>query len=352
MEEFIVTKFNLPKLKIGKLVAKLPIVQGGMAYKVSTAPLAAAVANEGGIGLIGASGLSVKEIKEEIRRARKLSSGIIGVNIMVAVSKFKDLVKGAVDEGIDLIVAGAGFSRDLFSIGKENDVEIVPVVSSLRVAKLAEKMGASAVVVEGKEAGGHLGTDRSLREILEEIIGKIDIPVIAAGGIMDGKDIAKMIKLGVDGVQMGSRFVASEECEVEEEFKELYINAGSEDGRLIESPVGLEGRVLNNKFIDRLAKGETTEVTGEEMNEFLDKLEGGEEVTTGDRCNYLCLKKCSREFCIMEALRKAKQGNMEEGLVFAGERAHEVDKILPTKKIIKNLVAEAKKHLGGEENNE
>lgn len=321
----------MPKLKIGNLVAKLPIVQGGMAYKVSTAPLSAAVAEEGGIGLIGGSGMNVEELKQEIRRAREISSGIIGVNIMVAVSKFKELVKGAVEEKIDLIVAGAGFSRDLFSIGKEHDVEIVPIVSSLRLARISEKLGASAIVVEGKEAGGHLGTDKPLRELLENIIGEVDIPVIAAGGIMDGQDIAEMLKLGADGVQMGSRFVASEECEVEDQFKELYIQADEEQGILIDSPVGLPGRALTNKFTDRLEE---------------------EEVTTGESCSYLCLKKCSKSFCIMEALRKAKQGNMEEGLVFAGERAHLADNILPVKEIIDNLVTEAKEYLGRESKNE
>lgn len=324
-------KLNLPKLKIGNLVAKLPIVQGGMAYKVSTAPLSAAVAEEGGIGLIGGSGMDVEELKQEIRRAREMSSGIIGVNIMVAVSKFKELVKGAVEEKIDLIVAGAGFSRDLFSIGKEHDVEIVPIVSSLRLARISEKLGASAIVVEGKEAGGHLGTDRPLKELLENIIGEVDIPVIAAGGIMEGRDIAEMLKLGADGVQMGSRFVASEECEVEEQFKELYIQADEEQGILIDSPVGLPGRALKNKFTARLEE---------------------EEVTTGESCSYLCLKKCSKSFCIMESLRKAKQGDMGEGLVFAGERAHLVDNVLPVKEIVNNLVTEAKEYLGGKNKDE
>ncbi|MGM0501972.1 MAG: NAD(P)H-dependent flavin oxidoreductase [Bacillota bacterium] len=322
---------KLPKLEIGDLIAEIPIMQGGMAYRVSTAPLAAAVANEGGIGLIAGSGLDSKELKTEIRKARELSSGIIGVNIMVAVRKFKELVQASISEGIDLIVAGAGFSRDLFSLGRENDVEIVPIVSSVKLAKISERLGASAIVVEGKEAGGHLGTDKPLEPLVKKVVDAVDIPVIAAGGIIDGQDIAKYLKMGVSGVQMGSRFVASEECEVEDEFKELYISAGEGQGTLIDSPVGLPGRALKNEFTDRLEE---------------------DEVNTGNQCNYLCLKKCSKDFCIMEALQQAHAGNMEEGLVFAGERAHLIDNIVPVKEIMDNLISETKEFLGREDEDE
>ncbi len=322
---------NLPNLKIGKLVAKVPIVQGGMAVKVSTAPLAAAVAHEGGVGLIAGTGLKINELREEIRRARKMSKGIIGVNIMVAVNEFKDLVKAAIDEKIDLIVAGAGFSRDLFSLGKEGGVEVVPIVSSVKLAKISEKLGASAIVVEGKEAGGHLGTDKPMKSLVKKITKVVDIPVIAAGGIMEGKDIAEVLQLGAAGVQMGTRFVASKECEVDDKFKELYIDAKKDDSVIIDSPVGLPGRALKNRFFDRLS---------------------AEEVTTGESCNYLCLKKCSRRFCIMKSLLSAQQGNMEKGLVFAGERVHLIDKVLPVKDIINDLVVEAKEYLGGKIKND
>ncbi|GAB6138436.1 NAD(P)H-dependent flavin oxidoreductase [Halanaerobaculum tunisiense] len=320
---------TLPNLKIGDLVAKVPIVQGGMAVKVSTAPLAAAVANQGGIGLIAGSGLETGELRSEIKRARELSSGIIGVNIMVAISKFKELVKASIDEGVDLIVAGAGFSRDLFSLGQENDVEIVPIVSSVKLAKISEKLGASAIVVEGKEAGGHLGTDKPMRPLLEKVVSAVDIPVIGAGGIIDGQDVAEVLELGAAGVQMGSRFVASEECEVDDSFKELYLEADADSGVLIDSPVGLPGRALKNDFITRL---------------------NDEEVTTEASCDYLCLKKCSRRFCIMDSLLKAQVGNMEEGLVFAGEEAYQLENILPVKEIINNLVDEAIEYLGGKRN--
>ncbi|MFW6386728.1 MAG: NAD(P)H-dependent flavin oxidoreductase [Bacillota bacterium] len=316
---------QLSELKIGNLIAKIPIVQGGMAVRVSTAPLAAAVAGEGGIGLIGGSGMDVEELKNEIRRARELTSGIIGVNIMVAVRNFKDLVKASLEEKIDLIVAGAGFSRDLLSLGREKEVEVVPIVSSLKLARISEKLGASAVVVEGKEAGGHLGTNRSVKSLVEKITDSVSIPVIAAGGIVFGKDIAEMLTLGAGGVQLGSRFVTSEECEVDAEFKNKYIDASEDDSVLIESPVGLPGRALKNIFTERLSGSD-----GEKVN-----------------CNYLCLKQCSRRFCIMKALKQAHDGNMEKGLVFAGERAHLINKILPVKNIISDLVREAKNYLPG-----
>lgn len=298
-----------------------------MAVKVSTASLAAAVANQGGIGLIAGSGLKTEELKKEIKRARQLSNGIIGVNIMVAVREFKELVNTAINEKIDLIVAGAGFSRDLFSLGIKKGIEIVPIVSSVKLAKISEKLGASAIVVEGKEAGGHLGTDRPMKELVKEIVNVVKIPVIAAGGIINGKDIAEVLKLGASGVQMGSRFVASEECEVDDNFKYKYISATAKDSVIIESPVGLPGRALRNKFIDKLNSGL---------------------ITTGNSCDYLCLKKCSRKFCIMKSLVHAQKGNMEEGLVFAGEKAHLIDKVLPVKTIFENLVKEVKEYFRGE----
>jgi len=311
---------NLPTLKIGKLIAKIPIIQGGMAVKISTAPLAAAVANEGGIGIIGASGMESNELKNEIERARELSSGIIGVNIMVAVSNFKKLVNTAISKNIDLIIAGAGFSRDIFSLGKENNIEIVPIVSSLKLAKISEKLGASAIVVEGKEAGGHLGTDKSMKTLIKKISRVINIPVIAAGGIINGKDIVEALKLGADGVQMGSRFVASEECDISEIFKKKYINAQKDDFLIIKSPVGLPGQAIKNEFTELLEQGK---------------------VKTGQLCKYQCLKKCSRSFCIMKSLEAARIGNMKEGLVFAGQEAYRINKILSVKDIFTKLINEA-----------
>ena len=312
---------NIPELKLGKLKAKVPIIQGGMAVKVSTAPLAAAVANEGGIGLIAGTGMTTGELSTQIKKAKKMSSGIIGVNIMVAITKFKELVKTSVREKIDLIVSGAGFSRDIFKITRENDIEYVPVVSSLKLAQISEKLGASAVIVEGKEAGGHLGTDQPLKKLIKNIQNKVDIPVIAAGGIVNGQKFAEMLQLGADGVQMGSRFVLSEECQVADDFKQTYLNSKKEDNILIDSPVGLTGRIIKNMFSKALELGK---------------------INSAEDCDYLCLKKCSRSFCIMKALNAARRGNMKRGLVFAGEKTHLIEKIKPVKDIINDIIYEAK----------
>ena len=219
---------KLPELKIGEKIAKVPIIQGGMAIRLSTARLAAAVANAGGIGLIAASGMSMDELRHEIRLARKLTSGVIGINAMVAARKFSDLVKTAISEGIDLVVAGAGFSRDMFGLGKESNTPIVPIVSSVKLAKISENLGATAVIVEGKEAGGHLGTDQSVKSLIPGIRQAVNIPVIAAGGAMSGYDIVDLIKLGADGVQMGTRFAASEESNAAPALKEFYLKARPE----------------------------------------------------------------------------------------------------------------------------
>ena len=278
---------KLPELRIGNLVAKVPIIQGGMAIRLSTARLAAAVANEGGIGLIAASGLPFDELRYEIQLARKLSpTGIIGINAMVAATQFAGLVKTAIEEGIDLVVAGAGFSRDMFAMGKESGTPIVPIVSSAKLARISEGLGAAAVIVEGCEAGGHLGTDRSAREIVPEVVAAVkNIPVIGAGGVLDGRDIVEMLKLGASGVQMGSRFAASDECNASDELKKMYVRATNpEDIVLIQSPVGLPGQAIKNKFAE-----------------------------------------------------SAQQGDVETGLVFSGNNMRKVDKIMPVKDIFAQL---------------
>ncbi len=309
---------KLPELRIGNLKPAIPIMQGGMAVRISTASLAAAVANEGGIGIIAASGMSPQELREEIRQARALSSGIIGINIMYAVTAFAEIFKTALQEGIDLVVSGAGFSRDMFAWGKEANVPVVPIVSTVKLAKISEKLGAQAVVVEGKEAGGHLGTDCSVLEIVPEVKESVRIPVIAAGGIVEGRDMVRAIKSGADGVQIGTRFAASEESNAAANLKEVYIRAGKEDIVLIDSPVGLPGRAIRNAFSERIAAGE---------------------VFSPAKCNK-CLKSCKGNFCIMKALKNAQQGNLEEGLVFAGEFVDKIKKLMSVKEIIRTLLQE------------
>jgi len=309
---------QLPALIIDKLVAKIPIIQGGMATRISTSRLAAAVANEGGIGVIAATGMTPGELLQEIRTARKLSSGIIGINVLFAIRDFALLVKTALDEGIDLVISGAGVARDMYKWGKDASTPIVPIVSSAKLAYMCEKMGASAVVVEGNEAGGHLGTDRSVRDIVPEVRRAVDIPVIAAGGIIDGRDIREAFTWGANGVQMATRFAASVESNASDEFKKMYLKATHEDVVVIQSPVGLPGRGLKNVFTERLLNNEDL---------------------TPEKCN-ACLKKCSRNFCILDALDNAQRGSIDKGLVFCGEQVGRIKEILPVKKIIENIKAE------------
>lgn len=306
---------KIPELHLADLVAKMPVIQGGMAVRISMAPLAAAVAEEGGIGLIAGSGLTVEELKNEIREARNRTQGIIGVNIMFAVREFAQLVKAAFDEKIDLLVSGAGFSRDMFTWGKEAGIPVVPIVSSAKLARLSEKLGAAAVIVEGYEAGGHLGTDRSMREILPEVREAVKIPVIGAGGVIDGKDVVEVLRLGADGVQMGTRFALSEECSAAPAWKNHLIKAGAEDMVIVHSPVGLPGRGIRNPFTDALAANADVRPK---------------------KCDR-CLKHCENNFCIMDRLNKAQQGNVEEGLIFSGSKYTSIKEVLSVHQIFENI---------------
>lgn len=309
----------LSELKIGNITVPVPIIQGGMAVRISTARLAAAVANEGGAGVIAGTGMSLDELINEIRMARKMTRGIIGVNVLFAVREFADLVRTAMKEGIDLFISGAGFSRDMFSWGKEYNTPIIPIVSSAKLAAMAEKLGAAAVIVEGKEAGGHLGTDRPMKEILPEVCREVNIPVIAAGGIIDGKDIAGAIRLGASGVQMGTRFAASEESNASKEMKTLYVKANKEDVVHINSPVGLPGQCIRNNFCNMVESGNLISI---------------------NQCS-ACLKRCNHNFCIMKALLNAcDSGNPEEALMFAGELVYKIKEILPVKQIFNKLLSE------------
>ena len=314
---------KLPVLKIGNIVAEVPIVQGGMAIRLSTARLAAAVASEGGIGVIAASGMKFDELRKEIRLARELTGGkgIIGINAMVAAREFLGLITTAAEEKVDLIVAGAGFSRDMFAVGRKYGVAIVPIVSSVKLAKIAEQLGASAIVAEGTEAGGHLGTQQSIKEILPEIIKAVQIPVIAAGGAVTGQDVAELLKLGASGVQMGSRFAASEESNGADELKQFYLKMTKDDVVQIDSPVGYKGRAIRNPFAQLSLEGNAPKPT---------------------ECDS-CLKHCSRSFCIIRALTRAQQGDVETGLVFTGANMWKIKEILPVKEIFRRLKEEIDK---------
>jgi len=291
-----------------------------MAVRISGARLAGAVAREGGIGVIAGTCMTPRELEEEIDTARQLSEGkgVLGLNVLYAVSNFAQLIKTGMKAGIDVVFSGAGFSRDIFSWGREFNVPVVPIVSSGRLAVLAEKVGASAVVVEGYEAGGHLGTERSMLEILPEVLRAVKLPVIAAGGVLKGEDIYRVLRLGAQGVQMGTRFAASHESNAPESFKKAYIEANPEDSVIIHSTVGLPGRAIKNFFTERL------------------RLEGSIPV---EECTG-CLKKCQKTFCISRALDNARLGNLKEGIIFAGQRVAEIKEILSVEEIFNNLKRE------------
>lgn len=355
---------RIPKLRIGDLEAKIPIIQGGMGVGISLSGLASAVANEGGIGVIAAAVIGMLEpdfsknskeankraLRKEIRKARAMTKGLIGVNIMVALSDFDDLVSVAVDEGTDLLFLGAGLplrNPKTFPLYSRKDVatKIVPIVSSARAANIIFQHWAKhygrvpdAVVVEGPLAGGHLGfkkeqidnPDYVLEKIVPEVISTIkpyeqqfnkSIPVIAAGGIYTGADIHKFIRLGAQGVQMATRFVATHECDASTKFKEAFIKCKQEDLTIIESPVGLPGRAIQNRFLEEVSSG----------------------IKKPFKCPWKCLKTCdfkNAPYCIALALTNAKKGILEKGFAFAGANACRINKIISVKELIKSLLEE------------
>lgn len=329
-KEKSVPQTTLPPLKIGKLFAKIPIIQGGMAIRVSLHNLAGNVAKQGAVGIIAASGMNdSKELKSEIRKARKIAGrkGLIGINIMGVAARFIELVKAAMEEKIDLIIQGAGFRNDIFDLGGKYNVPIFSMASSVKVAKKGEAMGASAIVVEGMEAGGHLGFPkghpfRKTIDILKEVVKEVKTPVIAAGGVFDGKDIVEMLRAGAVGVQMATRFVATKECDAHQNFKEVHLKAKKEDVVIIHSPVGLPGRAIKSPLVEKILKGKAPKPDPK-------------------RCEGCIGMICDKSYCILDALEKARRGDVENGLVFAGSNVWRVNKIVPVKELIEELVTEA-----------
>jgi len=355
---------EMPRLKIGDLEARVPIIQGGMGVGVSLSGLASAVANEGAIGVISSAGIGMSEsdfaknfreanaraLRKEIRKAKEMTKGIIGVNIMVALSDYDDHVDISVEEGADLIISGAGLPLKMpekilqGKIGK-NSTKFVPIVSSGRAAELIFRYWAKqyglvpdAVVVEGPMAGGHLGfkkegiddPDYALERIIPDVISVMriyeqrygeSIPVIAAGGIFTGADIYRFLQLGASGVQMATRFVGTYECDASMEFKEAYVRSKKEDIIIIDSPVGMPGRAIRNKFLDDVNQG----------------------IRRPIKCPWKCLKPCdyaNSPYCIALALTNAKRGYFENGFAFAGANAYRVKKIISVKALIEALQKE------------
>ncbi|MGL5057465.1 MAG: NAD(P)H-dependent flavin oxidoreductase [Fusobacteriaceae bacterium] len=306
-------------MKIKDLEIAVPIIQGGMAIRASMSRLASAVANEGGLGVIAGTTISCEELKAEIEKARKMivnKGGALGVNLMYAGSTFADLVRTSIDAGIDVIITGAGFSRDIYEMVKGTNVKVFPIVSSAKLAKMAEKLGADAIIVEGGNAGGHLGSERDSWDIVPEVIEAVSVPVFGAGGVITPEDGMRMLSLGAAGIQMGSRFVASLECEVSEKFKELYLKAKEGDIVRIMSSAGLPANAIKNTIVDSIMSEDTGIVP--------------------KKC-HLCLKKCTRTFCVSDRLVKGHDGDVENGLVFAGVDAWKIDSIMSVKEIMKSF---------------
>lgn len=359
-----------PSLQIGLSTARYPIIQGGMGVRISGASLAAAVANAGGIGIISASGLALNSpyfdadepnpkkrhqqflnasqlaLIDELNTARYLSpTGIIGVNIMVAAREYELLVRTAVEHGANLIVAGAGLPLQLPTYTQDHpEVALVPIVSSIRAAqvicrKWQRQQGRlpDAFIVEDPQlAGGHLGAaadnlndpDWAATAVIPGLVSYLKaefqtpIPVIAAGGIWDQNDIVRALELGAHGVQIGTRFITTYECDADPRYKEFHFNASPEDVRLIPSPVGLPGRALLNPFAEKIMAG-TPNPQG--------------------KCLANCLKRCKfrdqREtYCILQALDRAARGDVENGVIFAGTNAGRSKRMMSVAELMRELV--------------
>jgi len=351
-------------IKVGDKVSKYPIIQGGMGVGISGYRLAGNVAKEGGIGIISTADIGYREsdfytdplkanlraINKEIDKAREIApNGIIGINIMCALNNYADMVKEVVKKGIDLIISGAGLPKDLPEYVKDTKTKIAPIISSARGAKLITKLWRTKhnyipdmIVVEGPEAGGHLGfkleelgegenplplNERpKLEEITVEVVNEMkkieeetgkEIPVIVAGGIYTKEDIKKFIELGASGVQMATRFVATKECDASEEYKMSYVNCKKEDIQIVKSPVGMPGRAIKNKFIEKV-KNQKPKI---------------------DKC-LKCIQTCdvkNTPYCITRALINAVKGNIDDALLFCGSNAYRIDKIITVKELMQEL---------------
>ena len=374
---------SLKPLKIGNLVAKRPVIQGGMGVGVSLSSLAGAVAKAGGIGIISTAQIGFKDqdfgknpmaanlraIHSELKKAReKAPQGILGFNIMVATKEYASYVKEAVKAGADVIISGDGLPIDMpkfvaeaenengGSEKKERRTMIAPIVSSVKSALVICRMwdrkyhtAPDFVVVEGPCAGGHLGFsreqltelgadtdhvaetfdepayDKEVRGIIEVVKGfaekyKKHIPVITAGGIFDHKDVLHQFALGAEGVQAATRFVTTEECDADIAYKEAYINAKEEDIVIVKSPVGMPGRAIKNKFLERVSQGPL-------------KVE---------RC-FQCLEHCNpatTPYCITKALINAAEGRIDEALLFCGSNAYRCEKIETVPEVMAALCGE------------
>jgi len=355
---------KMPELRIGNIVSKLPIIQGGMGVGISLSGLASAVSRAGGIGVISAAGIgmmepdfttnfhkaNVRALRQELVRAKMSCWGPVGVNIMMALTDCSALIAAALEEGADVIFLGAGLPLRPpvgipLDVLEQATAAFVPIVSSPRAAKLILKHWdrhyqrlPDGFVVEGPLAGGHLGFSRDglesdendLRTLVTGVLEVVQsyerihgraIPVLAAGGVFTGSDIHAMLQLGAAGVQMATRFVATDECDADLAFKQAYVDCGLDDLTIIDSPLGLPGRAIGNRFLADVARG----------------------VRRPTHCPWHCLSTCNAEtspYCIARALTNAKEGNLGEGFAFAGANAPRVERIVPVAELIAELEAQ------------
>lgn len=369
-------------LKIGDLTAEIPIVQGGMGVGISLGGLAGAVAKEGAVGIISTAQIGYREpdfeqnpkdcnlraIRKEYAKAREIAGnhGIIGFNIMVALRFYEEQVREAVEAGADIIISGAGLPMELPKFVEGSKTKIAPIVSSEKSARVILKYWdkkyqrtADMIVIEGPKAGGHLGfsveqlneyeqladgeqlADREqladgeqveecgaaydseiekIRQVVLEYekLHQCTIPVVVAGGIDSSEEMERVMSLGVQGVQVATRFVTTEECDAALNYKQAYIKAKKEDICIVKSPVGMPGRAIKNAFMERVMSGEKI---------------------SPEKC-LGCLQKCNPKeipYCITEALIHAAKGETEDALLFCGANAYKADSIQTVKEVIDSL---------------
>lgn len=342
-------------MKLGDKTLSLPLIQGGMGVGISLGRLAGNVAKCGAMGVISSVNAGFDEpdflsdpvsanlraLEREIKRAKEIAAGagLIGVNIMTAVTHYEETCLCAIKAGADAIISGAGLPKSLAGLVKGSKTMFAPIVSSGRAAKLLLRhyqkrfeIKPDFFVLEGSRAGGHLGftreeldegTARSNEEILKDVLDAADgIPVFVAGGVFDGRDMARFVGLGAAGVQIGTRFIATEECDAAEGFKQAIIDAKEEDVIIIQSPVGMPARALKTPLLDRLKSGE------------------GFPAIHCNNCLEACPKGDKTPYCISRALVEAVHGNRQDGLFFTGANAGRINKIVKVKELIDEIMGE------------
>lgn len=356
----------ISEVKIGNKSISIPLIQGGMGVGISLSGLAGNVMKEGGMGCISAAHpgyrhpnfwkdstqVNIQALHEEVKKAKEIANGkgLCAINVMVASKNYDDYVKASVDAGADAIICGAGIPMKLPELVGDAPIFIAPIVSSAKLAKLILRAWDSHynripdfIVIEGSLAGGHLGfraediedgSAQDLETILVETLPiiapyeekyKQKIPVFVAGGIYEGSDIAHFLKLGASGVQMGTRFIATHECDADIKFKEMFMKAEKADINLVKSPAGLPGRAINTSFMEQSKLGRIAPT----------------------RC-IACMKPCipaTTPYCISDALIAAVKGDVQDGLVFSGSNGYRIKEIVSVHDLIASLMKDMEESL-------